>query len=110
MLVVDLPVGHIFSPTSSTKPHCIQPSVHQTTNVNTPQFVLSPRPSLKPHPNKKRKLAHSEDAKAAGPMDVDNCVECNANEPRLEDAIEDWEVKMGELFEWVGMAGLGAQR
>lgn len=110
MLVVDLPAGHIFSPTSSTKPYSIQPSVHQATNVHAPQFLLSQRPTLKPHPNKKRKLAHSEGAKAADPMDVDDCVEHNTEEPQLEDAIEDWEVKMGELFEWVGMAGLGAQR
>lgn len=110
MFVVDLPAGHIFSPTLSTKPHLIQPSVHQATNVHTPQFLLSPRPSLKPRPDKKRKLAHSEGGKAAEPMDVDNCVEHNIDEPQLEDAIEDWEVHMGELFEWVGMAGLGAQR
>lgn len=43
-------------------------------------------------------------------MDVVDCVERNTNEPPLEDAIEDWDVRMGELFEWVGMAGLGAQR
>jgi ribonuclease P/MRP protein subunit RPP40 len=26
------------------------------------------------------------------------------------DAVEDWEADMGALFEWVGMACLGAQR
>jgi len=27
-----------------------------------------------------------------------------------EEALEDWDRKIGELFEWVGMACLGAQR
>lgn len=27
-----------------------------------------------------------------------------------EEALEDWNRQMGELFEWVGMACLGAQR
>lgn len=109
MLAVDLAADHIFSPATSSTTYPIRPFVRHTPNIHTPQFSLSPRPSVKSRPNKKRKLAHSEGAKVAEPMDMDS-VERDVDEPQLEDAIEDWEVKMGELFEWVGMVGLGAQR
>lgn len=49
--------------------------------------VYIPIPSLPPHPANSNLFGRGE-----------------------EEAVEDWNVEMGALFEWVGMACLGAQR
>lgn len=92
--VDDLPIL-ISSSNPSVKTYTVQPSIQHTPNVRTPRFALSSRPNS----NKKRKLAHPSYSASA-----------KDDELAAADALEDWEANMGEVFEWVGMAGLGAQR
>lgn len=60
---------------------------------------------------RKKKLVFPEGDESTEPTEVVFLeVGRDPEVPTLESAIENWEVKMGELFEWVGMACLSAQR
>ncbi|KAA1470211.1 hypothetical protein DENSPDRAFT_835949 [Dentipellis sp. KUC8613] len=80
--------------------HSVKPSVRKFDNVAVPMPTLSPHPKSAVHARKRRKIA--TDA-AAG-------VEVSEVEAEIDDQVEDWNEDMGELFEWTGMAMLGAQR
>lgn len=83
--------------------------------MQTPHFALSPRPTVKTRPKKKRKLGHSGDNGACGQAieldaEPDDASQLKSVKIQRPYAVEDWEMHMNELFEWVGMASLGAQR
>ncbi|KAI0057440.1 hypothetical protein BV25DRAFT_1863361 [Artomyces pyxidatus] len=78
-----------FSPSLAT-PHTVAPVIRKFSNVHIPTPTLLPRPQV-PRAGRPR---HDG-------MDVDE-------DP--ESALEDWNEDMGELFEWLGMANMGAQR
>ncbi|KAF8475163.1 hypothetical protein DFH94DRAFT_114519 [Russula ochroleuca] len=82
---------------SRTRHHKVKPSIRNLQNVHIPTSALPPRPNPRPTSTRRgghRDLSHGE--KTTGTDD--------------NDALEDWNERACELFEWIGMVNIDAQR
>ena len=78
---------------SRARRHKVKPNIQHVRNVHIPTFALPPRPTSNRR-GRRRDLIHGEKV-----ADADD-----------NDALEDWNERASELFEWIGMVNIGAQR
>ena len=80
---------------SRTQHHKVKPTIRNLQNVHIPTSVLPPRPTSTRR-GRHRDSSHGEKIRDADDAD--------------DDALEDWNERASELFEWIGMVNIGAQR
>ncbi|KAI0318569.1 ribonuclease P 40kDa subunit-domain-containing protein [Amylostereum chailletii] len=93
---------------SRSQTHDVEPTIHTLTNVHVPCPSFTSRPSASTKAKAKSRSAKKRAADAD--MDMDDPGADIPEEVDEGEAVEDWNAEMSELFEWVGMAILGAQR
>lgn len=78
---------------SRTQHHKVKPSIRILQNIHIPTSALPPRPAPT------RRERHRDSSQGEKIRDADD-----------DDALEDWNERASELFEWIGMVNIGAQR